>query len=76
MKPAEIRELTEKELNEKIVDMKAELFNLRFSAATGQLDNYRRIRDTRREIARFLTVEKERDESAEGKASGPGEANA
>jgi large subunit ribosomal protein L29 len=55
MKPAEIRELSDEELAEKIKDSRAELFNLRFQLATGQLDNTGRIADVKRDIARQQT---------------------
>ncbi|CAM4426973.1 50S ribosomal protein L29 [Nocardia colli] len=65
---AELRELTEEELVQKLRDSKEELFNLRFQMATGQLDNNRRLRVVRHEIARIYTVMREREL---GLASGP-----
>lgn len=56
MKASELRELTLEELQKKADDLKAELFNLRFQLATGQLDNYRRIRMVRKDLARVKTV--------------------
>jgi len=56
MKPKEIRELSEPELNEKLRELKAELFNLRFQGATMQLENPMRIRQVRKDIARVLTI--------------------
>jgi large subunit ribosomal protein L29 len=64
----ELRELTADELTEKLREAKEELFNLRFQMATGQLDNNRRLRIVRREIARIYTVLNEREL---GLASGP-----
>ena len=64
----ELRELTEDELTDKQRESKEELFNLRFQLATGQLDNNRRLRTVRREIARIYTVLNEREL---GLASGP-----
>ncbi|HEX5145301.1 MAG TPA: 50S ribosomal protein L29 [Mycobacterium sp.] len=64
----ELRELTGDELTEKLRESKEELFNLRFQMATGQLDNNRRLRTVRREIARIYTVLNEREL---GLASGP-----
>lgn len=61
MKAKEIRELTEQELNEKIHELKEELFNLRFQLATGQLDNPMRIRQVRKDIARVKTIMRERE---------------
>ncbi|MCL5967529.1 MAG: 50S ribosomal protein L29 [Firmicutes bacterium] len=56
MKPREIRELSEPELNDKLRELKAELFNLRFQGATMQLENPMRIRQVRKDIARVLTI--------------------
>ena len=64
----ELRELTEEELIERVRESKEELFNLRFQMATGQLDNNRRLRTVRTEIARVYTVLREREL---GLASGP-----
>ncbi|MGQ9779012.1 MAG: 50S ribosomal protein L29 [Bacillota bacterium] len=61
MKPKEIRDLTDEELEKKLHDLKAELFNLRFQLATGQLDNPMRVRDVRRSIARIKTIQRERE---------------
>lgn len=61
MKPKEIRELTDEELEKKLHDLKAELFNLRFQLATGQLENPMRVRDVRRSIARIKTIQRERE---------------
>ena len=57
----ELRELTEEELVTKLRESKEELFNLRFQMATGQLDNNRRLRVVRHEIARVYTVMRERE---------------
>ena len=59
MKVNEIRNLSTAELNEKIVSLREELFNLRFQLATGQLDNPMRIREVRKTIARIKTVQRE-----------------
>jgi large subunit ribosomal protein L29 len=66
--PGELRELTGEELAERVRESKAELFNLRFQIATGQLNNNRRLRVVRQEIARVYTVLREREL---GLASGP-----
>ncbi|MDG4763670.1 MULTISPECIES: 50S ribosomal protein L29 [Micromonosporaceae] len=58
---AELRELSEEELVTKLREAKAELFNLRVQAATGQLDNNRRLQVIRREIARIYTIMRERE---------------
>ncbi|MEH0830897.1 50S ribosomal protein L29, partial [Micromonospora sp. CPCC 205714] len=60
VKPSELRELSEEELVTKLREAKAELFNLRVQAATGQLDNNRRLQVIRREIARIYTIMRER----------------
>jgi large subunit ribosomal protein L29 len=57
----EIRELTDEELMETLTELKDEQFNLRFQVATNQLDNTSRIKDVKREIARILTVLRERE---------------
>ena len=64
-KVREIRDLGEVELFEKLESLKEELFNLRFQLATGQLDNPMRIKQVRHEIARILTVLREREIEAE-----------
>jgi large subunit ribosomal protein L29 len=58
---AEIRALDDDELATRLSEAKAELFNLRFQVATGQLDNNRRLHDVRRDIARIYTVMRERE---------------
>jgi large subunit ribosomal protein L29 len=57
----ELRTQTEEELNVKLAEAKAELFNLRFQAATGQLESHGRLRAVRKEIARIYTVKRERE---------------
>ena len=61
MKVKEIRELSTKEIQEKIVSAKEELFNLRFQQATGNLEKPSRIRELRHEVARMKTVLRERE---------------
>jgi large subunit ribosomal protein L29 len=61
VKATELRELSEEELITKLREAKAELFNLRVQAATGQLDNNRRLQVIRREIARIYTIMRERE---------------
>ena len=58
---AELRELGQDELVLRLREAKEELFNLRFQMATGQLDNNRRLRTVRHEIARIYTVMRERE---------------
>jgi large subunit ribosomal protein L29 len=57
----ELRNATEEELNGKLAEAKTELFNLRFQAATGQLESHGRLRAVRKEIARIYTVKRERE---------------
>ena len=56
MKASEIRQLTAEELNTKLNDLKAELFNLRFQLAINQLENPMRISAVQKDIARVKTV--------------------
>ncbi|MGI6149481.1 MAG: 50S ribosomal protein L29 [Firmicutes bacterium] len=60
MKAKEMRDLTISELEQRLAELKEELFNLRFQLATGQLDNPMRIRDVRKDIARVKTIMRER----------------
>ena len=61
MKARELRELSNEELQNRIGELKGELFNLRFQSATGQLDNPTRIRRVRKNIARVHTILRERE---------------
>jgi large subunit ribosomal protein L29 len=58
---ADLRTSTEEELDGKLAEAKIELFNLRFQAATGQLESHGRLRAVRKEIARIYTVKRERE---------------
>ena len=60
MKAAALREMTTVELQEQLEKDRQELFNLRFQAATQQLDNPRRGREVRKNVARILTLLSER----------------
>lgn len=66
---AELRELADDELVERLEENREELFNLRFQVVTGQLDNPRRLGEVKREIARILTVQRERSIAAERAAA-------
>ncbi len=57
---AELRGATRAELNAKVLELKEELFTLRFQAATGQLESHGRLRQVRKDIARIYTVIQER----------------
>ena len=65
MSASELRELGDQELAERLAESKEELFNLRFQNVTGQLDNPRRMKQVKREIAQVLTVMREREIAAE-----------
>ena len=58
---ADLRMSSEEELFAKLAEAKVELFNLRFQAATGQLESHGRLRAIRKEIARIYTVMRERE---------------
>ena len=57
MKPEEIRAMTADQLDDQLVKLKKEQFNLRFQRASGQLENTSRVREVRRDIARIKTVQ-------------------
>ena len=56
MKAQDIRAMTPDELSDQLASLKKEQFNLRFQAATGQLENTARVRQVRRDIARLQTI--------------------
>jgi large subunit ribosomal protein L29 len=58
---AELRELSDDDLVLRLREAKAELFNLRVQAATGQLDNHGRLKVIRKDIARIYTIMRERE---------------
>jgi large subunit ribosomal protein L29 len=58
---AELRELSEDDLISRLREAKAELFNLRVQAATGQLDSHGRLKVIRKDIARIYTIMRERE---------------
>ena len=64
MKAAEIRELSADDLQSKLKEARAELFNLRFQMATGQLDNTARVKQVKKDIARIQTEMRARELSA------------
>jgi len=61
MKASEIRDLSKEDLQKKIKDLKEELFNLRFQHAINQLDNPIRLKHVRKDIARSMTILRERE---------------
>lgn len=64
MKPSEVRALSDAELQKKLEDARAELFNLRFQMAASQLDNTARVTTVKRDIARILTEMRARELAA------------
>jgi large subunit ribosomal protein L29 len=60
MKIADVRALSADQINDEVLKLKKEQFNLRFQRASGQLENTSRVRTVRRDIARLLTVARER----------------
>ncbi|MFC0081645.1 50S ribosomal protein L29 [Aciditerrimonas ferrireducens] len=73
----ELRTLDDEELEGRLAELRRELLNLRFQLATGQLDNVARIGQVRRDVARVLTVLRERDiEVAEADLAAAGHAPA
>ena len=64
LKGKEIRDMSRDEMEQRLVEVKEELFNLRFQNATGQLDNYKRIRELRHDVARLKTIMRQQDIAA------------
>jgi large subunit ribosomal protein L29 len=60
LRARDLRELTDEELENRLADTRQELFNLRFQAATGALENTARLKLAKREIARILTLQHDR----------------
>jgi large subunit ribosomal protein L29 len=63
-KASEFREMTDEVLTDRLAESKDELFKIRFQHATGQLDNYKRIGELRRDVARMETLLREREIAA------------
>jgi large subunit ribosomal protein L29 len=63
LRARDLRDLTDDELVHRLADTRQELFNLRFQAATGALENTTRLKLAKREIARILTVQHDRGSS-------------
>jgi large subunit ribosomal protein L29 len=68
MRPADVRDLSDAELAEHIATVRRELFGLRFQHATGELDNTAGLRHAKREVARALTVAREREIDVQSQA--------
>ena len=67
MKAADARAMTVDQLDDELLKLKKEQFNLRFQRATGQLENTSRVREVRRDIARIKTIARQK-RAAESKA--------
>jgi large subunit ribosomal protein L29 len=67
MKAGKVRELTLDQLEDELMKLKKEQFNLRFRRATNQLEKTNRVREVRRDIARIMTIQRQR-QLAETKA--------
>ena len=61
MKTQELREMSPEQLNAKLGELKEELFNLRFQLAINQLDNPHKIKDVKHDIARVMTIIREKN---------------
>ena len=72
MKSKEVLEMTDKELQDKLNELKSELFFLRFKNATNQLTNPLELKETRRDIARVKTVIRQRELARAKKAEAKG----
>lgn len=64
MKPADLRQLTPDELEARVRELRDSLFNVKVKHATGQLENTATLRETRRDLARALTIRAERSRRA------------
>ena len=65
VRPRQLRDLSDEELQNRLAETRQELFNLRFQSATGALENSARLRLAKREIARILTIKNERESAME-----------
>lgn len=68
MKSSEIRDLSLDQLDDELVKLKREQFNLRFQAASGQLENTARVRQVRRDIARVKTIARQKQAGEQANA--------
>lgn len=66
MKALEVRDMTPVEMERKLEDLKAELFNLRFQLAVNQLENPQRIKVVKKDIARIKTIMREKELKSAG----------
>ena len=65
MKASNFESMTNEQLTDKIAELKTELFNLRFRLATGQLENVMQISSVRKDIARAMTVQRQKELKAD-----------
>jgi large subunit ribosomal protein L29 len=70
MKPDDLRAMTIDQLDDEVLKLKKEQFNLRFQRATGQLENTSRVRQVRRDIARIKTIATQKRPAPPGSAPG------
>jgi large subunit ribosomal protein L29 len=61
LKAKDIRDLSQDEMEQRLTETREELFNLRFQNATGQLDNYKRLKELRRDVARIKTILRQKE---------------
>jgi large subunit ribosomal protein L29 len=66
MKAADIKTMTIDQIDDEVLKLKKEQFNLRFQRATGQLENTSRVREVRRDIARLKTIAQQKRAGAKG----------
>ena len=66
MKTADIRAMSTDQIDDEVLKLKKEQFNLRFQRATGQLENTARVREVRRDIARLKTIAQQKRAGAKG----------
>ena len=71
MKAADARVMTVDQIDDEVLKLKKEQFNLRFQRATGQLENTSRVREVRRDIARLLTVGRQKRAGQQDSATAP-----
>ncbi len=73
MKASDARAMTVDQLDDEVLKLKKEQFNLRFQRATGQLENTARVREVRRDVARMMTIAKQKraGEAPKAKAAAP-----
>jgi large subunit ribosomal protein L29 len=73
MKASDVRAMTVDQLDDEVLKLKKEQFNLRFQRATGQLENTARVREVRRDVARMMTIAKQKraGEAPKAKAAAP-----